>query len=141
MPGGSAAHPVREDGRDGRDHHRPAFHRGQPHGGAGLGRDNHRRPAEEGSDAAREPLAKLAGDREVKRALRASDSVARRYQDLLGAVTRTCLTSSSNEQAPDDAASGVAKRVHMQVEGAGVTVHQRGRRQGRHSSVSLRAWP
>lgn len=57
------------------------------------------------------------------------------------AVTRTCLTSSSNEQAPDDAASGVAKRVRMQVEGAGVTVHQRGRRQGRHSSVSLRAWP
>lgn len=69
---------------------------GEPGGyGAGLNRrvfySNSAAPLvasllEEGPDAAREPLAKLADDREVKRALRASDGVARRYQDLLDIV-------------------------------------------------------
>lgn len=40
----------------------------------------------EGADVPRVPLAKLANDRDVKRALQASDSVARRYQDLLDVV-------------------------------------------------------
>jgi hypothetical protein len=40
----------------------------------------------EGADAAREPLAKLADDRDVKRALSADDAVARRYQNLLDVV-------------------------------------------------------
>ena len=40
----------------------------------------------EGADVAREPLTKLADDRDVKRALAQSDAVARRYQDLLDIV-------------------------------------------------------
>jgi hypothetical protein len=84
---------------------------GEPGGyGAGLNRrvfcSNSAAPLveplrEEGSDAAREPLAKLADDREVKRALRASDSVAR--------VTRTCLTSSKSKPA------GCRRRGRAQV--------------------------
>ncbi len=38
------------------------------------------------ADVVRQPLAELADGREVKRALRASDAVARRYQDLLDVV-------------------------------------------------------
>ena len=69
---------------------------GEPGGyGAGLNRrvsySNSAAPLVEsliaqGSDALRELLAKLADDRDVKRALRADDGVARRYQDLLDVV-------------------------------------------------------
>jgi hypothetical protein len=69
---------------------------GEPGGyGAGLNRrafySNSAAPLvesliKESSDAVREPLAELANEREIKRALSASDSVARRYQDLLDLV-------------------------------------------------------
>jgi hypothetical protein len=71
---------------------------GEPGGyGAGLNRrvfySNSAAPIiesllEEDADAVREPLAKLADDRPIMRALRASDGVARRYQDLLDMVER-----------------------------------------------------
>jgi hypothetical protein len=69
---------------------------GEPGGyGAGLNRrvfySNSAAPLvesliEESSEAVREPLAELANEQEIKRALSASDSVARRYQDLLDLV-------------------------------------------------------